>query len=199
MKKQLTWLLAAMLAVLIAGCANQKAPAEQALAAAESALAQVRDSAQKYVPDQLAAVDTQLQGLKDAYAKGDYKAVLTGAPTLTNAINTLKDAAAAKQQESEAANAKAKDAWNAASADLPKMVDAISSRVAMLSKSRHLPKGVTKDAVDKARSAVEDLRSRWTEANSAAGSGDYVTAMSHADAIRTQANEIMQSLKMSSG
>ena len=35
MKKQLMWLMAAMMAMLIVGCANQKGPAEQAIAAAE--------------------------------------------------------------------------------------------------------------------------------------------------------------------
>ena len=107
MKKQLTWLMAAMMAVLIVGCANQKGPAQQAIAGAESALSAVRDMAQKYVPDQLATVDAQLASLKDAFAKGDYKAVMTGAPALTSAIGSLKDAASAKAAEAEAAMAKA--------------------------------------------------------------------------------------------
>src|SRR5256886_13219599 len=42
MKKQSVWLLA-LAAVLVVGCANQKAPAEQAVAGAEAALAAVRD------------------------------------------------------------------------------------------------------------------------------------------------------------
>ncbi len=37
MKKQLSWLMAAMMAMLIVGCANQKGPAEQAVAGADSA------------------------------------------------------------------------------------------------------------------------------------------------------------------
>ncbi|MBV9696305.1 MAG: hypothetical protein JO005_05185 [Gammaproteobacteria bacterium] len=196
MKKQFVWLLAAMLAVFTAGCANQKAPAEQALAAAESQLAQVRDAAQKYVPDELAAVDTQLQALKDSFAKGDYKAVLTGAPALTNSITTLKDAAAAKQQEAEAAMAKAKDAWGTASTEIPKMIDAISSRVALAAK--HRPKGVTKEAVDQARAAVDTLKSQWADATNAANSGDFSSAMSKAQAVKDKANEVMQSLKMTS-
>ena len=80
MKKQSVWLLATLAAVLVVGCANQKAPAEQAVAGAETALAAVRDDAQKYVPDQLQAVDAQLAALKDSLTKGDYKSVLTGAP-----------------------------------------------------------------------------------------------------------------------
>src|SRR5213082_790239 len=123
MKKQAVWLLA-LAAVLVVGCANQKGPAEQAVAGAETALAAVRDNAQKYAPDQLQAVDSQLAALKDSLAKGDYKAVLTGAPTVNSAIRSLKDAAEAKKADVDAAAARAKDAWGPVSADVPMMIEA---------------------------------------------------------------------------
>ena len=199
MKKQLTWLLAAMMAMLIVGCANQKAPAEQAVAGAESALSAIRDTAPKYAPEQLAAVDAQLASLKDALSKGDYKAVMAGAPALTAAIGSLKDTAAAKASEAEAAMAKAKDAWGPMSTDVPKMVAAIQSRVDILSKSHHLPTGVTKDALASAKSGLDSMKSAWTDATAAASSGDFTTAMGKGSAVKDQATAIMQSLGMSSG
>jgi hypothetical protein len=195
MKKQSVWLLA-LAAVLLVGCANQKAPAEQAVAGAETALAAVRDNAQKYVPDQLQAVESQLAALKDGFAKGDYKAVLTGAPTLNSAISAMKDAAEAKKADADAALAKAKDAWGPLSAEVPKMVDAIQSRVDALSKSHHLPKGVTKGSVASAKSGVDSLKSRWSEASSASASGDLTTAVTKAQAVKDKAAEIMRSLGM---
>ena len=60
MKKQFNWLLATLAALLMFGCTMDKGPAEQAVASAETSLAAVRDMAQKYVPDQLQAVETQL-------------------------------------------------------------------------------------------------------------------------------------------
>jgi hypothetical protein len=200
MKKQFVWFAAALAAVLLmAGCANQKAPAEQAIAQAQQALDAVRDSAQKYVPDQLQQVSDQLQGLKDSLAKGDYRAVLTGAPTLTSAISSLKDAAEAKKADAEAALAKAKDAWGPTSADVPKMVDALQARVDALGKSHKLPKGVTKDGVVAAKAGVDSLKTMWSDASAAAGSGDYTTAMSKAQAVKDKAAEIMKSLGMSTG
>ena len=199
MKKQLTWLMAAMMAMLIVGCANQKAPAEQAVAGAESALSAIRDTAAKYAPEQLATVDAQLASLKDALSKGDYKAVMAGAPALTAAIGSLKDAAAAKASEAEAAMAKAKDAWGSMSTDVPKMVAAIQSRVDMLSKSHHLPAGVTKDALASAKSGLDSMKSVWTDATAAASSGDFTTAMAKGSAVKDQATAIMQSLGMTSG
>ena len=196
MKKQSVWLLATLAAVLVVGCANQKAPAEQAVAGAETALATVRDDAQKYVPDQLQAVDSQLAALKDSLTKGDYKSVLTGAPTLNSAISSLKDAAEAKKADAEAALAKAKDAWGPLSAEVPKMVEAIQSRVTALSKSHHLPKGVTKDGLASAKSGADSLKSMWSDASNASASGDFTTAVSKAQAAKDKAAEIMKSLGM---
>ena len=199
MKKQSVWLLVTLAAVLVVGCANQKAPAEQAVAGAETALAAVRDNAQKYVPDQLQAVESQLAALKDSFAKGDYKAVLTGAPTLNSAISAMKDAAEAKKADADAALAKAKDAWGPLSAEVPRMVDAIQSRVTALSKSHHLPKGVTKNSLASAKSGVDSLKSMWSDASNASASGDFTTAVTKAQAVKDKAAETMRSLGMSSG
>jgi hypothetical protein len=198
MKKLSVWLLTSLVAVLIVGCAGQKAPAEAAIANAESAIAPIRDAARTYVPDQMQAVDAQLNSLKDSLAKGDYAAVVAGAPALNTAISSLKDAAAAKQADAEAAIAKAKDAWAGMSTDVPRMVDAIQSRVDVLSKSHHLPKGVTKDSLASAKSGLDVMKTGWSDASSAATSGDFTTAMSKAQAVKDQATQIMQSLGMTS-
>ena len=198
MKKSSFWVLATLAAVFIVACQNQKAPAEQAIAAAESALTNIRDAATHYAPDQLQAVDAQLSGVKDSFAKGDYKGVLAAMPALNTAIGNLKDTATAKQQEAEEASAKAKDQWGPLSSDVPKMVDAISSRVDILSKSHHLPKGVTKESLAAAKSGVDSMKSTWSDASNAATSGDYTTAVSKGQAVKDQASQIMQSLGMKS-
>jgi len=197
-KKHSVWLLG-LAAVLVVGCANQKGPAEQAVAGAETALAAVRDDAQKYVPDRLQAVDAQLAALKDNLAKGDYRAALTGAPTVNSAIRSLKDAAEAKKADAGAALARAKDAWGPLSTEVPKMVDATENRVTALSKSHHLPKGVTKEGLAAAKSGVDSLKSMWSEASNASASGDFTTAVTKAQAVKDKAAEIMRSLGMSAG
>jgi hypothetical protein len=196
MKKLSVWLLATLAAVLIAGCASDKAPAEQAVANAETAIAQVRDAGTKYAPDQMQAVDAQFTSIKDSLAKGDYKAVLAAMPSLNTAISGLKDATTAKQQEAEAASAKAKDVWGPMSSDVPKMVDAIQSRVDILSKSHHLPKGVTKDTLAAAKTGLDSMKSAWNDASTAATAGDYTTATAKGQAVKDQAAQIMQSLGM---
>jgi hypothetical protein len=188
-------LFAVVAATALVGC-SKKDPAEKAIGSVESALAPVREAAQKYVPDQLQAVNGQIAAAKDSLAKGDYAAVIESAPKLTRAIGDLKTAAEAKKAEVEAALAKAKEAWGPVSADLPKMIDAIQSRVSVLSKSHSLPSGITKDGLASAKSGVESLKSTLSDATAAAGSGDFTGAMAKAEEIKAKAGEIMQSLKM---
>lgn len=79
------------------------------------------------------------------------------------------------------------------------MVDAIQSRVDILSKSHHLPKGVTKDSLAAAKAGLDSMKSAWSDASNAATSGDFTTAMSKGQAVKDQATETMKSLGMSSG
>jgi hypothetical protein len=196
MKKHSVFLLAALAAVLLVGCNTQKGPAEQAVASAQAALEAVRDDAQKYAPEQLGGVEAKLSDMKGAFQQGNYAGVLAAAPGLTTAIAGLKDAAAAKKVEAEQALAKAKDDWGPASAAVPKMVDEIAKRVETLSKTKHLPKGVTKDSLTAAKTALDTMKSSWADATNASSSGDYSTAMAKAKAVKDKAAEIMKSLDM---
>jgi len=199
MKTLSVWVL---VAVAVAGCGlaactNQKAPAEQAVASAETSLSAIRDEAQKYAPEALQPVDAQLSAMKDNLTKGNYPAVLAAAPNVNSSISGLKDVADNKKAEADAALAKAKDAWTPMSTDVPKMVDAIQGRVDKLSKERHLPKGVTKDNVATAKSALDSMKSAWSDASNAAASGDFTTAVSKGQTVKDQASDTMKSLGMS--
>ena len=79
---------------------------------------------------------------------------------------------------------------------MPKTIDAIESRVADLSKSQQLPKGVSKSSLAAAKSGMDSLKSMWSEASNASGSGDFSTAVSKAQAAKDKAAQIMRSLGM---
>jgi hypothetical protein len=198
MKNGTITLLSLLVAIVIAGC-SQREPAQKAIDAAESALSTVRESAQKYVPDQLKAVDAQIAAAKDSVAKGDYAAALAAGPKITSAIGDLKNAASAKKAEVEAALAKAKDVWGPMAAGLPKMVDSIRSRVDTLSKSRRLPAGVTKEGLASAKSGLDSLKAGLAEATGAASSGDFTTAVAKGEELKAKAAEIMKSIGMPAG
>jgi hypothetical protein len=198
-KKQSVFVAAVATALLAVACAGQKGPAEQAIAGAESALAAIKEDAAKYVPTDLQGVESSLASLKDSFTKGDYKAVLAGAGDVTGRITALKDAAMAKKTEMEAAMAQATNDWQGMSTDLPAMVAAIQSRVDILGKAKKLPKGMDAAAFDGAKSGLEMMKTAWTEATTAATSGNMMDAVAKARMVKDKGTEVMAALGMSAG
>ena len=192
------WLAASVTALIVFGCASQKEPAEQAVANINAALSTAHDSAAKYAPDGLQSVEAQVATLKDNLAKGDYKKVLADAPAVATAVTNLQQAAIAKQEEADTKLAQTKQQWRTLSVDVPKMVAAIQARVGELSKSRRLPKGVSKASFESAKASLESLNSAWTEATGAIANEDYAGGVAKGQAAKDKATEITHELGMTS-
>jgi hypothetical protein len=175
--------------VLLSACASDKAPAEQAIKAAEAAVAGVKGEAAKWVPDQAQALDASLASVKDKFAKGDYKAVLTEAPALAGRAKDVAAAAAAKQ-------AALTKSWEEMSAGLPKMVEAVKSRVDILSKSKKLPANVTKEQFEAAKTGLAEATKGWDDATAAFKGGNVADAVAKADAVKKRTVEALQALGM---
>ena len=175
--------------VLLSACASEKAPAEQAIKAAETAVAGVKAEAAKWVPDQAQALDASLASVKDKFAKGDYKAVLAEAPALTSRANAVATAAAAKKAEIT-------KSWEEMSAGLPKMVEAVKSRIDILSKSKKLPANVTKEQFESAKAGLAEATKGWDDATAAFKGGNVADAMTKADAVKKRTVEALEALGM---
>ena len=186
-------------ALLAAGCASQKEPATKAIADAESALSAVRDDAAKYAGSDLQNVESTLSGLKDDFNKGDFKAVVAGAPALMGAISTLKDTTGAKKAEAMAAMEKAKTDYGALSGNVGAMIASLQSRIDILSKAKKLPKGLNAAKFDGAKTGFEAAKSAMTAASEAAASGDYTGALAKAQEAKAKGAEVLQALGMPTG
>jgi len=192
------WLVVGIAAVIVFACASDKEPADQAVANIDTALGAVHDSAAKYAPDGLQSVEAQVATLKDNLSKGDYKKVLADAPTVTTAVAKLQQSAIANQEAADTKVAQTKQQWRSLSADVPKMVAAIQSRLDELSKSRRLPKGFSKASLGSAKAGLESLNSMWTEATNAVAAQDYAGGVAKGQATKDKATEIMQELGLKS-
>ena len=175
--------------VLLSACASDKAPAEQAIKAAETAVAGVKAEAAKWVPDQAQALDASLASVKDKFAKGDYKAVLAEAPALASRANAVAAAAAAKKAEIT-------KSWEEMSAGLPKMVEAVKSRIDILSKSKKLPANVTKEKFEAAKAGLAEATKGWDDATAAFKGGNVADAMAKADTVKKKTVEALEALGM---
>ena len=166
-----------------------RAPAEAAVKAAEGTLVTVRTEAVRYVPDQVKPVDGSMAAVRDAFSKGSYTQVLTDTPALLSKISALAAAAAAKKTESTTS-------WQAMSDEVPQVIQTIQSRVDVLSKSRRLPEGLTRVALDEAKAGLEVINRTWMEAADAFKAGNLADAIAKATTVKTRAAEVMTALNM---
>ena len=178
-----------VLAAAVGGCGGQKAPAEAAIASAETAFAAVQAEAVKYLPDQAKGVADAIAGAKAALGKGDYQAALTAAQALPGKIAELSTAMAAKKTELTAT-------WTSLSESMPKVVEVIQSRIGILSKSKALPAGLDAAKFDQAKSGLASLTSAWTEATTAFGAGNLTEAVAKAGSAKSLAVTVMNLLNM---
>ena len=172
-----------------AACASDQKPAEEAIKAAEAAVNAAKGDAMKYIPDQVKGLEDGLKAAQDAFGKKDYKAAISAAKDLPGKAKDLAAAAAAKKTELT-------KAWEEMSGGLPKMVEAIKSRVDILSKSKKLPANIDKTKFDGIKAGLPEITQIWDDAQKAFSGGNLADAISKAKSLKDKAVEMMTTLGM---
>jgi hypothetical protein len=190
MRKFSTRLALGVLACALAvACGQEKRAAQAAIQTAETAVASAGDDVAKYAADQWKGITDSLASAKDSFARGDYKASIAGLQDIGKRIQDAQAAASTKKTELTTA-------WNNMSAGLPKMVDAIKSRVDILSSSKKLPKGMDAATLDSAKQGLAAATTSWNEAQEAYKNGNMADAVAKANVVKEKAVQVMQSLGM---
>lgn len=177
-------------ALLLTACGNEQ-PANNAVTQADAALSPMRDDAAKFAPDELKAADATLAKMKDDLAKEDYKAVVGAVPQFNTEVKALQETLVQKQTLAAAAQ----NEWDTLNAEVPKAVEAIQVRVDAL-KGAKLPKEITKENYEAAKTELETVKATWTEATAAATAGDTVTAADKGRTVAAKVEEIKTELAM---
>lgn len=186
----------ALFAVAILTACSRKEPAEQAMARVEASLAEVRTEAQQYASDQLAAVDTRIQGVKDQMAKEDWNTALQGWNSINRDVVALKTAVGEAKAEAEAMHAAAQAEWSELSASVPPLVDKLQEKVDQLTKSRRYPKGMDKAAFEAAKTDFESLKTEWSDATSEFAAGRGADAVRKARSAKSKAESLINTLEI---
>jgi len=189
LKKILSFAVAALFALSLGACSSAKAPAEQALKAAEDALNAGKADAMKYIPEQVKSAEDALKTAKDAFAKKDYPAATAAANDVAAKVKGFAAAVATKKAELT-------KAWEAQSQLLPNMIASIKSRVDVLSKSKKLPANLDKAKFEGAKNGLAEIDKAWGEASSAFKEGGLADALAKAKSVKEKAVEIMTTLGM---
>jgi hypothetical protein len=179
-------------AFLIVACSSRMGPAaKNSIDHINATLAAVSDDAQKYVPDQLAAVQSKVAALTASFDKKDYDAVMGGAPAVLAEVNGLTSAVAAKKDEILKALG---DEWRGLATAIPQSVTAVQGRIDALSKTKHVPKDVDLAA---GKSGLADATSEWENAQTAFKSGKAEEAVPLAKDAKAKLDSAAAALKLS--
>lgn len=182
---------------VLAACANQKEPAERAVAQVETSLGEFRADAEKYAADELKDVDVSVNNLKNNLARQDYRAVIRGAPVVTSSITSLKQTVEQRKVDAAQMLEAAQGEWNELSASVAPAVEALQKRVDQIAKTRKLPKGLDKAGFETAKTDFENVKNEWTQAAADFAAGKAAEALRRARAVKAQAVDLSQRLEVS--
>ncbi len=185
----LKWISVAAVVMLVAAACGDggKAAADSAMEALQSSYDAVKADAEKYAPDQKRRMEEAFASARDTIVKGDYAKTLEQVKGLAGKVGDLRVAVAARKAELV-------KAWEESSAQIPATVERLQKRVDTLAKTKRLPDGVTKDAVDAAKAALPALAASWDEAVAAFKSAKLPDAMAQAQAVKAKVAAMMASL-----
>jgi hypothetical protein len=171
-------------------CNSGKAPAEAAMKLADEAVAAARTEAGNLVPDDMKSLTDDLNAAKDAMAKGDYKAALASASSIQQKANDVIAKAKAKKEELT-------KSWAEMSDSVPKMMDAVKSRVDILSQAKKLPAGMDASKLAAAKDGLAAATTAWGQAQDAFKAGNWTDALAKGSDAKAKATEVMTTLGMS--
>ena len=181
-----------MAALILAACAGQKEPAQKLISDVESVVTAASSEAAKYIPDQLADVQSKLDALKASFAKQDYAAVVTSAPAVLGSAQELATAAAARKDE---VLKSLNETWSALAATVPAEVTAVQNRIDELSKKpgKKMAAGLDLNA---AKGAAGDATALWSKAQAAFAAGNLDEAVSTAKDVKAKVEGVAAALKL---
>lgn len=181
-----------MAALILAACAGQKEPAQKLISDVESVVTAASSEATKYIPDQLADVQSKLDALKASFAKQDYAAVVTSAPAVLSSAQELATAAAARKDE---VLKSLNETWSALAATVPAEVTAVQNRIDELSKKpgKKMAAGLDLNA---AKGAAGDATALWSKAQAAFAAGNLDEAVSTAKDVKAKVEAVAAALKL---
>ncbi|MBX3703774.1 MAG: hypothetical protein KF822_08370 [Steroidobacteraceae bacterium] len=112
----------------LAGCASQKEPAEQALAAIEKTLEGSGAQVQKYLPERHQEIEARVTALREALVREDYGRVVKDAPQVTDLLRrAVADSAIRRAQ----ARVELEAEWAELVKSMPAMIRAMDRKIAV--------------------------------------------------------------------
>ncbi len=176
-------------AMLSGGCSKDKGKADMAIKAAETAITAARAEAEKYVPDEVKSLESDLAAAKENFSKKEYAEALSKAQSLADRAKNLDTIIAAKKEELT-------KTWTDLEQGLQKMMGAVQSRVDILSKSKKLPANLTAEKFAEVTAGLATAKEQFGKASESFKAGNLADAVSVANSVKGDIANVMVLLGM---
>ncbi len=184
---RITRIFIAVLAVSVSfglvGCA--KAPAEQALKAAEEAMAAAQADVQPYVPDRWNMLTDAMESARNDFEKGSYKPALDAAKAIPAQVDEAKTMAQARKDELGMF-------WQQMGANMPAMLSTMSAKIG----EGKVPAGMTKD---EAKAEAAALTGMWAQADAAFQAGQVLEATKMGAEVQGRTEKMLTGMGIKAG
>ena len=186
-------LSAAAAVLLISGCARHQMEAKKSVDNIEDSIKDIRADAERYAPEALKSIDSQVARFKADLDAKNYDDVVAGSPQLQKAVESMKAAIDTGKKHAQQAVAVAKTEWESLNATVPEMVQRIDARVTELDK-RKMFRGIKKEDFENAKSTFSTMKTTWAEAEEDAKAGKTVRAADKGKSAKDIGDQLCETL-----
>ncbi|MGH8135547.1 MAG: hypothetical protein ACRER4_04295 [Steroidobacteraceae bacterium] len=186
---------AALLATLavgflgLAGCANQKEPAEQAMASIEKTLEGSGAQLQKYLPERYQEISASVAALRENLAQEKYGDVVSGAPAV---VDTLRRAVADAQIRRAQIRVELEAEWADLVTTMPAMLAAVDKKIT--AQGGRPPKGMDRDSYKSLIESYDAARGAWSKSAETIDAATFESAVVAARDAKTVIAGVMEKL-----
>lgn len=177
----------------LAGCANQKEPAEQALAGIEKTLEGSGAQLQKYLPERYEEINASIAALRENFAQEKYGDVVSEAPAVADA---LRRAVADSQIRRAQIRVELETVWNDLVKTMPAMLAEVDKKIS--SSRGKPPKDMDRDTYEALVATYDAARSSWSKAAESIDASNFESTVATAREARTAIAGVMDKLGMKS-
>lgn len=174
---------------VLAGCASQKEPAEQAVAGIEKTLEGSGAQVQKYLPERYEEISARVAALRDGLAREQYRDVVADAPAVVDALRrAVADSAIRRAQ----ARIEIEAEWAELVKTMPAMIAAVDGKLA--AQAGRPPKGMDREAFKALVAGYDAARASWGKASAEVNSANFEAAVTTARDARKAVTASMEAL-----
>lgn len=172
-------------ALVLAACGGPRRAAEQAIEAAESALAPIADEAARVAPEQLQGLTTAVADARGALANGDFVAAAEGVKEVPARAAELAGTVEQLKKDFDADFATLSEA-------MPRNLEAINQKLAKP------PRSLSRERLTELRATYDGAVTEWQAVAQEFRGGALASAVGKAFGLKARVSEAMVALGLSS-